>query len=446
MMDRSFVRGLMGPIGSGKSSGCAVEAGRIGAEQKPGPDGVRRTRGAVIRNTYRELADTTVKTWLAWWPEEVYGAFNWQDMSHVVRMDGIEIEVLFRALDKPADVKKLLSLELTWIWFNEAREIPKAIIDAGTGRVGRYPAQRDGGPTWFGVIMDTNPPDTDHWWYRIFEEERPEGWALFKQPSGRAPDAENLENLPPGYYRNIMAGKKPEWIKVYVDGEYGFVQDGRPVFPEYIDSLHCQTFDLNPRLPLYIGIDFGLTPAAGIGQRSLMGQWRWRRELVSEHMGAERFGRELQRYLQEHFGGFEFAAITGDPAGTQESQADENTPFKMLAAIGIHAKPAHTNDPTIRREAVAVPMTRIIDGSPGFLIHPDMRVSRKGFAGGYRYKRVQVVGDERFHDKPDKNMFSHVCEAVEYGMLGGGEGKALLRGTGSRRGELRVESEYSALD
>ena len=38
-----------------------------------------------------------------------------------------------------------------------ARELPKAVIDGLTHRVGRYPTKNDGGPTWHGVILDTNP-------------------------------------------------------------------------------------------------------------------------------------------------------------------------------------------------------------------------------------------------------------------------------------------------
>jgi len=428
MEDDSFVRGLMGPIGSGKSAGCAQEIMRRATLQAPGPSGIRKTRWVVARNTYRELQDTTIKTWLDWWNEDVYGRMNQQDMTHTLRMKGVEAEVMFRALDRPGDVKKLLSMEVTGAWFNEAREFPKAIVDAATGRVGRYPAMKDGGASWFGLIMDTNPPDTDHWWYRMFEDERPDGWQGFRQPSGRSPEAENLANLPANYYQNIPAGTSADWIKVYVDGQYGFVQDGKPVFPEYNDLMHCAEFELDPRQPIYVGIDFGLTPAATIGQRDRVGRWRWRHELVTEHMGAMRFGNELKTFMGEHYpdSKWEVAAITGDPAGNQESQADESTPFLMLKVAGIVARPAETNDPTIRREAVAVPMGRLIDGKPGFQIHPDMRVTRKGLAGGYRFKRIEVVGAERYHDKPEKNHFSHVCEALEYGMMGGGEGKALI--------------------
>ena len=90
---------------------------------------------------------------------------NWSPpYTHRIKVSDIDLEVIFLALDRPEDVKKLLSLELTYLFFNESREIAKPIIDAGTMRVGRYPSMKDGGPSWYGVIADTNAPDEDHWW------------------------------------------------------------------------------------------------------------------------------------------------------------------------------------------------------------------------------------------------------------------------------------------
>ncbi len=118
---------------------------RRAQEQKKGPGGKRHTRWAVVRNTYRELADTTVKTWLDWFPEDVFGEFGRGSMSHQIEYEDISLEVLFRALDRPDDAKKVLSLELTGAWVNEAREVPKGIIDALGDRTGRYPSVRNGG-------------------------------------------------------------------------------------------------------------------------------------------------------------------------------------------------------------------------------------------------------------------------------------------------------------
>jgi hypothetical protein len=64
----AFVRGIRGPLGSGKSTGCSVEILRRSQMQQPSPDGVRRTRWAVIRNSYPELKSTTIRTWQEWCP------------------------------------------------------------------------------------------------------------------------------------------------------------------------------------------------------------------------------------------------------------------------------------------------------------------------------------------------------------------------------------------
>jgi hypothetical protein len=40
------------------------------------------------------------------------------------------LRVLFMALDREDDASKLLSLELSFAWINEAREVPKGIVDA----------------------------------------------------------------------------------------------------------------------------------------------------------------------------------------------------------------------------------------------------------------------------------------------------------------------------
>lgn len=442
----AFYRGVMGPVGSGKSTGCCFEVFRRASEQEPSPaDGVRKSRFVIVRNTYRELEDTTVKTWLDWFPENIFGKFNKQGMTQTLKYADVQCEILFRALDRPDDVKKLLSLELTGAWVNEAREVPKSIIDTLGDRVGRYPSKRDGGCTWSGVIMDTNPPDDDHWWFKLAEEQSGEltTWAFFRQPGGLIEsggkyqvndDAENIENLPSNYYMDRVEGKKTDHIRVYYCAQYGFVKDGKPVISEYVDAVHCSVEPLTPMkgIPIRVGIDWGLTPAAIFGQRLPSGRWIWLEELVTEHMGAKRFGEQFALFVNDKFPGFTFDVPWGDPAGNAESQADESTPFQMfnhalkLAGVKLSAMPAPSNDPSLRHGALGACLSRMIDGKPGLIISPTLKVTRKGLAGGYCYKRVQVSGDERFHDKPEKNKYSHPVEAGEYMLIGAGEGQALV--------------------
>lgn len=444
---QAFVRGLIGPLGSGKSVACCAELMRLAHEQEPNPvDGVRRGRAAIIRNTYRELADTTIRTWNDWFPPEAVGRWDAVNNTlHIIDSD-MHVEVLFRALDHLKDIKKLLSLELSWAWLNEAREIPKPVLDMLQGRVGRYPRVIDGGVTQPCIIADTNPCDEDHWWYRIFEEEDNEGFAIFHQPSGMDAYAENLENLPPGYYERLVPGHDEEWKNVYVHGRYGFVMDGKPVYPSYQDDIHVAAMPLRfiPGEELVIGLDFGLTPAAAFLQRSPLGQWKAIDEIVTEDTSTVEFAKLISYKLQHDFPlSAGNVALWGDPAGDTRAETDKETPFDVLRANHIEAQPVYTNDTVIRREAMTAQLTRLaMNGEAGLVISPKCRMLRKGMAGGFKYRRVQITGEERFHDKPDKNMYSHICEAAEYALVGAGEGDRLITSNHSMRRKPQVRRAF----
>ena len=226
---------------------------------------------------------------MEWLPERHFGKYVEHKKSYVVKaFEKCEIEILFLALDNDDDIKKLLSLELTGAWVNEAREVPWGVIEMLQTRVNRYPSMRTGGATWAGIWMDTNPPDVDSKWFHFFEGKawlkdfkrlKAEGIlpigmkeedyvSYFKQPSGIGPDAENLKNLSGGrlYYGKIMAGKSDEWIKIYVKGEYGFLVEGKLVYPEYNDNVHCKAVEPVEGVPIIRSYDFGLTPACVFSQ------------------------------------------------------------------------------------------------------------------------------------------------------------------------------------
>ncbi len=459
-----FVRILLGPLGSAKTTACCAEIWRRASEQAPDENNVRRSRWLVVRNTYPELITTTIPSWREMFGDP-FGRFTW---SHPPRHhlnvnldDGSKVmaEVIFMAMDNSEAAKKLLSFEVTGIWFNELKEIHKAVVDMGTGRVGRYPARRAGGPSWFGIIADSNMPDEDHWLYRLAEEETPAGWHFFRQPGGVARVgtgpaagwrlnglAENIQNLPPNYYRNQLAGKSDDWIKVFLAAEYGFAFDGRPVFPEFRDSLHVRDVSddgIQENSELAFGVDFGLTPAAVFGRRDKLGRWLIFDELVTDDMGAVRFADLLARRLHElSMDRPSFAwRGWGDPAGEQRSQVDERTPFQVLQARDIPIRPAPSNDALLRREAVANLLNRLVDGQPALLIHPRCRRLRKALAGGYCFRRMAVSGAERFRDVPDKNQHSHVAEALEYLLIGGGEGRPIIRKSTTHRPALARQAE-----
>lgn len=435
----AFVRGVKGPIGSGKSVGCCLEIFIRAQQQAASIDGIRRTRWAVVRNTGPELETTTIKTWLDWFPEEVFGRMNRKPpITHKVKIQDIELEIIFLALDRPDDVKKLLSLEVTGIFFNEARFIHKDHIDGGTGRVGRYPAKRekpddvpaDKWPTWYGIIMDTNPPDDDHWWYKGAEVNTPEGWEFFDQPSGIVPEAENLSNLPRDYYKRICAGKDSEWVKVFVEGKYGSIQDGKPVYgSSYRDDLHCSKTPLKPipMVPLEIGLDFGNTPAALITQPTPLGQRLCLEELVCEDVSIQDFAVLLKQKLDREYPGHEIRCF-GDPSGAFKDQ-QQKTSFDLMRAKGVIVRPAPSNNIKMRTECVINELNRMVNGLPALLIDgKKCPTLRRGFNGGYKYKRLNVSGGDRYEVTPDKNKFSHIHDAGQYVVLSTGGYRAITRG------------------
>jgi hypothetical protein len=350
---------------------------------------------------------------------------------------GLELEVIFMALDRPEDVGKLRSLELTGGWMNEASEMEKAVLDMLTQRVGRFPSKRNGGPSWTGVIMDTNPPDDDSWWYKLAEEERPEIFRFFKQPGGLIqdmdpksptyqqyvpnPQAENIQNHSLGYqyYLNQLYGKNEDWIRVFLLGQYGTTMDGKPVYPEWNERVHLSEMAITPiqGMPILLSFDFGLTPACAFLQMNSRGQLLVLKELVSEDMGIRQFYSEVVRpVIRGEYSKHRVEAV-GDPAGNMRSQTDEKTCMQELMELGILCEPAPTNEFVARRESVAYFLQRMSGGEPGFVLDPSCKMLRKGFNGGYRYERLRVSGSARFKDRPVKDKFSHIHDALQYGCL-----------------------------
>ena len=421
------IRGLMGPFRSGKSSGSVAELIRRGLAQQPGPDGIRRSRWLVIRNTFGQLEDSTIRTTTMWLPPMHFGKYNSSDHNYTIKaFANTEIELWFRALDRPDHVRNLLSVEVTGAWVNEAREVPWAIIEALDGRIGQFPPKAQGGPTWYGMWLDTNPPDTDSKWYKFFEESKhPPGYAeLFKQPSGLSPEAENISNLPSAdYYKMLAIGKSNEYVKVYIKGEYGFVAEGKVIYPEYSDKAHCHSVEPVEGLPVIRSWDFGLTPACAFSQVLPDGRWLTFDEMTSDNMGIDQFSDDVLGHCGRSFRGSRVSYEDyGDPAGEQQAQTDKRSCFDIMQAKGIMVEGTE-QDPYLRQESVRRTLRTMVGGEPQFVMHPRCRVLRKGFMGGYHRRRMQVAGPERFSDKAEKNEYSHIHDALQYGMVkyfGGG--------------------------
>lgn len=440
MQSNARRRLIMGPFGSGKSSGCCIEIVRRAKEQRIATGGEHKgkrcSRWAVVRNTVPQLRDTTIKTWFSWFPDGSCGWWKETGKTFYVEFGDVYAEVSFRALDDAADVKNLLSLELTGAYLNECREILKEIVEGLDGRINRYPAMKDGGASWCGIFADTNPPEEGSYWHCVAEhlnpedpsQAQPDAWDVFKQPPGMLrvddgrggrklvpnPAADNVQNLPVGYYEALCQNNSDEYIKVYVLGQYGTSKSGKPVHPLFSEDRHVASDFLipNPHLPLVISADFGLTPALLLKQQDVWGRVLTYDEIVTQDMGLERAILErLKPLLRRKYEGYDMF-VTGDPAGATPSQADENTCVRVFKKHGFkRVKFAQSNNPIIRQGATDYFLGKITERGCAYLIDPRLVYLKAGMKGGYHFK-VSKLGVKS--DSAEKNIYSHICEAGQY--------------------------------
>jgi hypothetical protein len=424
MFDDHLVRVIVGPIGSGKSFGCIMELLRRATLQAPAPDGVRYTRFALVRNTLQQLRQTVLNDVQQYLGDMVrYFVTDSTIQLRINLPDGTRVKSdwCLIPLDTKEDQRRLLSTQLTGAWVNECREVPFDIVSGVLERLGRYPSKLNGGATWFGLIADSNPWDTDSDYHKALVLEPNPKWKLFHQPSGIGPDAENLENLPAGYYENAASGASEERIATQIRSEFGASNAGQAVFRSTFHTpTHARDFTagINPHRPLMVGLDLGRTPTALITQVDAFGRLLCFREICTEDMGLHKMLDEalMPVLMAPPFYG-KRVFIVADPAGNQKSQLTEQTAFDVLKEHGFLAYPASTNDPDQRIRAVEKLLRTTIMGEPG------IQIDRAGcptlihaLGNKYRYRKKK---DGQLEDRPEKlHPWSDIADALQYAAIG----------------------------
>ena len=429
-----FASFIIGPVGSTKTTAGLIKIAYEAKRMAPCADGVRRSRCVVVRNTRQMLKDSTIKDFLKWFPDGEAGLFAKTELDFKMKFDDVECEVLFRGLDDANDVRRLLSLQISFGVMDEFREINPDIYDALTGRLGRYPDKTmvvprpewgvdDKGNPIGGCVDDngkqmkkvwgmTNPPDSDTFWEEYLSNP-PENVEVIIQPSGLSPEADWVKHLDSNYYEDLAVGKSEDWIDVYIHGKFGKSLQGMPVFRAFDKETHVAKEALNWRgaltsdKPLIIGVDAGLNPTATICQVLYDGRLLVHDSITSDSMGALRFIQEkLKPLLANKYPGASSIVII-DPAAFQRAQTDERTVADIFKAHGFLVKPARTNSIAARLAAGEQYMTRIVDGKPSLLIDPCCIELIQALRSKYRYK-VNTKGER--DTKPEKSHpWSDLC-------------------------------------
>jgi hypothetical protein len=422
LKNKLFYSWIVGPVGSGKTTGLFFKLVNLAMLQEPGPDGIRRTRAVVVRNTLPQLRDTTISSWNYWFKDGESGFWMASQNKFELHIKDPKhpaiCEVLFRPLDTADDVARVLSLEITFALIDEFVQIPRAIVDALSARVGRYPPKKDGGATNFGIFGASNPDLETNWWYDYLHKDLPSNAKFFVQPSGLSPEAENLENLPPNYYDSAVQGKTPEWVSQFVECHWGFSQDGKPVVSTFKPELHIAKKPLlyNPHLPLVFGFDPGIGGTAAVfGQQDLKGRLLILGEVTAEGFGTQRFIEEkLRPYIRRKFpdANMDNIICAPDPAAGNRSQTDERAVVDVLRRH--FAVKIETDNRLARRlDAIDHFTARLVEGEPALLIDQECKEIIRAWRGAWRWV-LDPKKDIFKSPEPEKNAASHVADAGGY--------------------------------
>ena len=435
MKSAAFGRLVAGPVGSGKTTGCIFELFRRALEQAPASDGLRYTRFAVVRQTLKQLKDTVLKDIMSWLGGVAH--YKVQDNVVIIEFADVVSEWLLLPLEDAEDQRRLLSMQLTGAWMSECIEMDVGLVAGIAGRCGRYPSGARGTPSWFGIIADTNMPSEGSDWHKFMDIEQAEDWDIFIQPGGLEEYAENLSwltqtaetlKLDPDdparlaqgrvYYERLARSANADWVRRYVNAQFGNDPSGTAVFRESFKSSFHVADGLIPNrfAPLVIGQDFGRDPCSAITQMDARGRLLILEEVIAEDIGLQgHIERNLRPVLMRpEYLGLPIIVV-GDPSGVSKSSIYEETTFDVLKRMGFPCIPAPTNDLDPRLRAVESWLLKQSDGGGAILFDRDKcpKIIR-GLAGGYRYAKTRNGTRKPL---PDKNQYSHPIDALQYACL-----------------------------
>lgn len=471
VVGNAFITGIMGPVGSGKTIASAQRMLRLAARQKGVVNSqgqiIRRSRFAFIRDTYPNLDRNTIPSWWKIVPKHIGQWVGSSPRVHRFAMtlrqdesgrpiDIAQVEVEFRAIGNETVEDALRGLEVTAAFINEADRTNADILQFLAGRVGRF---GDLDPTLVvdpQIILDLNGADDDNWCYKVLiAEELDAGVAAalselmggrklieyFEQPeavdeNGNVnPRAENLPNLPKGYYERQFALAKSRGDLQYIDrmlrSRFTPLRNGMAVFPEYVDKIHSGTFEPVPGLPLLVWADQGLLGAVLIAQ-AVKGQLRILDEIsnvfesdddeiVVQRMGGDALGSTVRNLLAERYPGYELIDAVCDPAGAAGEGAINFKSWRQdfQKGLGRRVRKAKVPRNAIgpRLKAVRNRLNMVFGAERGILIHRRCKMLRKAFMTKYYYARVRAgSGDGHYTDQPVKVQgYGDLMDACQYG-------------------------------
>jgi terminase large subunit-like protein len=363
---------------------------------------IPRNRGVVVRESYPKLHDSTQRVFMEALDRAKIpwkGRENRDGWYHRLIFPN-ESEVFFR---EGRNLGRFLGPEYGWFLIDEALEVEKEAFKKLQGRL-RLAAARG----YHKGILLSNPPHQNHWLHEVFGED-PRSWQVDVDMSGGVTESttycfmksstrSNPHN-PPGYLSDLLTGLTQHEIARLVEGDYGYIPDGPPVYPTFEHARHVGEPELQPYVPVMRGWDFGFRhPAVTYHQfwRCLKKEihWHWLAEIDGRMIEARPMADKVLPYTKALFPLLDTIMVedVGDRSGVQTRDAGPGP------IIGLADPPYNLRfmyqvceiEPGLRmiRDFLRLPPCKC--GKSRFLIHRRCRYSIEAFQGGYHLRRDQA--------------------------------------------------------
>jgi hypothetical protein len=476
---------IMGPLGGGKTTACAFTR-ILAASTAPiawHPEDSRPTRMCrwpVLRDTFRSAEKTVLESWKQWFPKGYPGSSwaggNDRPVTHVLRFigqDGVRIEAIteFVGLGENSIETLFKGREYSGAWPNELDTHAEGALDDLEQRVGRYPkadillSQAEveqlsrelrrpvfsTGKRLRTVIGDMNAPTIDNWTHKTLVLKPTPDRTLFRQPSGRSADAENIFNLESDYYERIIRNQDEHFVRRMVDNEFGYSRAGKAVHTSFQYQRHVATsrLEYRPQLELHIGIDAstsGLSPAAMFAQ-----SWAPRIAMLDElylghGVGPARFFEALKMKIASEYADAQIIKVWIDPAAQYGADREGGQLAalelgQVILGIPIMVPANGSNEIGMRLAAVDAEIRGYLEPHSHLIICPEKcPLYIEGMAGRYRYRKKPETSSNEYDDLPEKlHPWSDLQDGGQYVILGMRGRAAALRGaaSGERQDEGR---------
>jgi len=223
-------------------------------------------QAAVIRNINYDMLSSTLPNFKEIYDWDLTGdSFN---KTHKILEFKNGSRILFIALDRPDDVRKLKNIRLGYVMIDQAEEIVKDVFDMATGRLSKEPNKS---------VCIGNFEGKGWYWYMFFANPLTIGTGTFKGKTRDygifyGEDKEHIGFWPPpflnesnirtGYYDELIADHSSDWVDKYV---YGLpTGNAGLVHKDYDENRHLiratEYFEVPKHISWenYEGMDYGI--------------------------------------------------------------------------------------------------------------------------------------------------------------------------------------------